>query len=538
MDKKKRKIIQLVMIVLIVGILFLCTILNVYSFRNSCVEAEADNTAVILSSITERLEYGLRYGRELDNYYDIDKVFSDVEKYCRAEEYYIFDTGLSPLYGTPPAEEMLEGLPEQIDQKQINEEHRMIWASHGKQHIVLPIHNAGGIAGYIGVSYEISQAEALTREYASRMYLYALIAALTGIVLFEILFRRTEHTDDRKVLRRLVMTTIIIVNASNSLSSYIVLNAGYEALSAEVADGLLEQSADNMERLLAAGVYYSDISDLDAYFRRVADTSAQVSTIALVREAPGDRMVRALPADGEGETRFLTAEISMPYVRAKVRTALINVIVTTITSMMIAMEILIFLVDLLVGERKNRRIRIKKDKDLTLETVGIVRGLSFCFAGFRFMAVAFMSIVLTEIYRPVTIFGYQVPYEILMSFPMSAQVFISMITSYVSGIVIYRRGWKGSAIGGVIMMCCGTLASSFASEPVSFILAQMLIGTGLGFAKMGIDVFAIVVASEKDMPEYTASSNAAIIVGYSCSASLGALIASTFGYSGAYLVMT
>ena len=125
-----------------------------------------------------------------------------------------------------------------------------------------------------------------------------------------------------------------------------------------------------------------------------------------------------------------------------------------------------------------------------------------------------------------------------MSLPLSAQVFISMITSYISGSVIGKFGWKKSTLGGMIVMIVGTFVSSLAREPIPFILAQMIMGTGLGFAKMGIDIYAVVVSSERDMPAYTAGANAGIIVGFSASAALGALIASIFGYSGAYVVMT
>ena len=113
-----------------------------------------------------------------------------------------------------------------------------------------------------------------------------------------------------------------------------------------------------------------------------------------------------------------------------------------------------------------------------------------------------------------------------------------MITSYISGSVMSKRGWKNAALFGVLVMSAGTLASAFASAPVPFILAQMCVGVGLGFAKMGIDVYAVVVSSEADMSVYTANSNASIIVGFSCSALIGALLAGIFGYSGAYIVMS
>ena len=68
MNKRKKELFQLVIAVFIFAIVFLSAVLNAFAFRSNCVEAEGENAASMLKFITERVEYGLRYGRELDNY--------------------------------------------------------------------------------------------------------------------------------------------------------------------------------------------------------------------------------------------------------------------------------------------------------------------------------------------------------------------------------------------------------------------------------------------------------------------------------------
>lgn len=549
MDKKKSRLFQFIIVIFIFAIIYLSAILNAYAFRGNCVEAEGENAASMLAFLTERVEYGLRFGRQLENYYGIDEVFDDIKQYCGAEECYVLDKELTPLYGEEISGNRVKEISDQVELMKAGGETLSLWERRGQQHILLAISGTEGTAGYIGIRYGLSRVYEISGIYEKKIYIAALVASVVGAILFLILFHARKHGFQTKVIRRLVMEALLVACILSVISTYIVLRNGYETLASDVAQSLIRQNGENIERLVASGVYYSDMQGIDEFFKRITDDSEQVENIALseIRGSEGSEdllvagengIARQLPVDGEGISYVLTAAVSRQYVSGKVQRAVINVVIAMLSAVMISLEILIFLTDLLNGSRKDRKRSVANEKHETIEHLGIVRGLSFFFASFRYMAVAFMSIVLAEIYRPVTVLGHQIPYEILMSIPLSSQVFISMLTSYLSGRVISKKGWKTSALYGVAIMICGTLFSAIANEPVTFILAQMLIGTGLGFAKMGIDIYAVMVSSQEDMSVYTSSANAAIIVGYSCSASIGALIASIFGYSGAYVMMS
>ena len=538
MNKRKKELFQLVIAVFIFAIVFLSAVLNAFAFRSNCVEAEGENAASMLKFITERVEYGLRYGRELDNYYGINTVIDDIKYYCGAKECYVLDERLNQLYGDSLSESLKKEYEDQVELMTVNSENISLWEKHGNQNILLAVDGNDKTEGYIGISYSVKKAAEISGIYEKNIYISALIAAVIGTGIYLILYHVIRHEHKTKRLRLIIMAALLAACLFSALSTYLVLMSGYRTLATEVAGSLLDQNGENIERLVSSDVYYSDMKGIDDYLNRISDDCEQVESIKLTEVATGEAIVRKLPADSEGVSKVLTAEISNQYVMKKVRRAVINVLITLLSAVMISLEILVFLTDLLNGEKKERKKIRTNEKHETIEHLGIVRGLSFFFASFRYMAIAFMSIVLVEIYRPVYIFGHQIPYEILMSIPLSSQVFISMITSYLSGHIIHKRGWKSTTIFGIAIMICGTVFSAFADEPVTFILAQMLMGIGLGFAKMGIDIYSVVVSSETDMATYTSGANAALIVGYSCSASIGALIASIFGYSGAYIVMS
>ena len=87
---KAKKWIFIVIIGLFIAVVvFFNTVLNMSSFRSSYVEAETENNLVVLETILENIEYGLRYGKELENYYGLDSVFADTEKYCHSDAFFV-----------------------------------------------------------------------------------------------------------------------------------------------------------------------------------------------------------------------------------------------------------------------------------------------------------------------------------------------------------------------------------------------------------------------------------------------------------------
>ncbi|MBR5344406.1 MAG: MFS transporter [Clostridia bacterium] len=523
--KAKKWIFVVIIGLFIAAVVFFNTVLNMSSFRSSYVEAETENNLVVLETILERIEYGLRYGKELDNYYDLESIFADTEKYCHSDAFFICDTECTGLYGV----EVPSWASSEI------KENPTTYEEDGNTWLLSPIHKGTETAGYVGIRFTVDLDEA--SELTDRMYRTAIWISAGGILLFVILFLLVKHQMKPKLLLRIIIPVVLAVNLLIVLNVHFAIRDGYQSIANRMAEKLITRSADDINALIGKGVRYSDISDTEETFRRLTELE-QIDNAGMAVAEEDGAITTPLVTDSEGVQYYLSVRVSDSYVNGKVMSATLNVVVSSVTAIMIAYELLIFLMGVLVEEKRDRRHRHEQTGEVDLEHVELVRGLSFFFATFRYMSVAFMAVVLAQIYIPVRIFGYEIPYEIVMSLPLSMQVLISMLTSFLSGLLIDRRGWKRITMFGVLIMTVGTLLSSFAKEPIPFILAQMVVGTGLGFAKMGIDVYAVTVSSEHNMSIFTANSNAAIIVGFSCAASVGALLAGVFGYSGAYLVMT
>lgn len=544
----------------IAAFLMLSSFFNAQSFRNSFAETAAMDNAVVAGGVVSQLEYTLKYGKTLDNYYGIESVFEELHRYCAyADRMYLVDGTGTVLYTDAEAGASGSGMssysmPKELDgyleeMKETGE--NAIWTEEGSQQLLLPVRTGdGAVAAALGITYPTAVLDSRISAYTDEIYQNAVLASAAGILLFLGLFFLIRKNPNQKKLKRVIIPTILISNAVFGILSYGVFRSGYMEIARSTADIFGTKITYDIDRVVSQGVPYGELYGMDRYFKDILRDTGQIDSVHLrpgtgtgtnlemeMKASGLEDMVYELPADSTGKSACLVMTPSESYIRSRLRDLLLNVAVSVITSLMIAGEVVSFILALLSTEGRRKRGTVRQKEDRTYQPLGIVRGLSFFFAMFQYMATAFVSIVLASIYKPIVVFGYELPYDIVMALPLSIQILTSLFTAWLSGTLINRNGWKPIAVSGVLIMSAGTVSAAMSTEPYLFLLSQVIIGTGLGLAKTSFDIYAVLIASDEDMERYTSNSNAGIIIGMSCSSAIGAVIAGSFGYSGAYLVM-
>ncbi len=547
-NKKRNLLFILIISLTISALLGISSVLNIVSFRNTYVEATASSSAIVASGTVNKIEYTLKYGKSLDNYYGIEELFNELQDlYGYLDQVFIADETGAVLYRTAFTEDAAP--PEQladIARYNIVSGDNQIWLEGNIQQILLPIRDrAGTVIASLGISYDIAMLDGMISEYVDDALLYTAVAIAAGISLLVVLFYVVRHGFQFRPLLFIVILVVLAANIIFGVTAYQVFSDGYRALTHHTSDIFYDKIRADMEGVIVKGVGYDELEGMDQYFSDMVERTDELELIALAQPdetASDPAYVRFYPlaADGHGNTARLKIQVSRQYVDSKITTILIEIAVSIITAFMIAAEVIIFILAAVTSTEKVTRLRAKavvKDKDTCYQPYGIVRGLAFFFSMFRYMAMAFVSLVIIEIYRPLVIFGMEIPYELVISLPLTAQMISSMIGSYLSGKVSDRFGWKVAACGGMLLMAAGSLCSAMSSSCLPFIGSQLLFGLGLGVSKTAVDLYAVMVSSEQKMEEYTSNANASGVVGLSCASAIGAIIAGALGYSGAYYVM-
>ncbi|MFV0412066.1 MAG: MFS transporter [Oscillospiraceae bacterium] len=526
----------------------LSSVLNIISFRNTYLEATAASNAIVADGTVNKIEYTLRYGRNLDNYYGIDDLFEELQSlYGYLGSVYITGTNGDILY-----KEVFSGA-EFSPPQELNEHLQSIlaaggtqaWLEEDTQQLLLPIRDKAGqtIAG-LGFGYPTSAVGNDIREYTHSAVLYTLAAIAVGIVLLVGLFFLVRHRFQFSRLLTIVIFVVIIANVFFGINISNVFTSGYMAMTRQMS-GIYHQKIQNdVEGVINSGIAYAELEGMDLYFEDMVAATQEIEHISMGLQVGASQSayvnIYEFPPDDTGAKSYLQIEVSRTYVESKIKGILVEIAVSIVTALMIAAEVIIFILAIFTGGGKVSRLRaqtIHKEKNVSYQPYGVVRGLAFFFSMFRYMAMAFVSLVIIEIYRPIYIGNHQIPYALVISLPLTAQMFSSMLGAYLSGKLCGRAGWKPAACLGILLMALGSLLCGLVHSPVPFIGCQLIFGLGLGISKTAVDLYSVVVASDGQMETYTSNANAATVVGLSCASAIGAIIASALGYSGAYLVM-
>ncbi|MBQ5771567.1 MAG: MFS transporter [Clostridia bacterium] len=546
-NRKRNLLFILIISITISLLLSLSSVLNIVSFRNTYVEATASSNAVVASGTVNTIEYTLKYGKSLDNYYGMEELFEELQElYGYLDLTYIADSEAKVLYASDFQKDA--GMPSELKDylsAALETKQTQIWLEGSSQQMLLPIRDrAGNAIAALGISYDVNMLNETIQNYVDDSVLYTVIAIAFGVCMLILLFFLIRHGFNYKPLLLIVIAVVVTANIVFGITAYKVFSNGYLALTHQTSDIFCQKILSDVDSVVSQGVKYDELEGMDQYFEDLVSRTQELESISLTHGAAGENSefinTYALAPDAAGNEASLVIEVSQKFVEGKITTILIEIVVSIITALMIAAEVIIFILAALTSKEKVCRLRAKavvKEADKCCQPVGIVRGLSFFFSMFRYMAMAFVSLVIIDIYRPVTVFGFTLPYELVISLPLTAQMVTSMLGSYISGKISDRAGWKTAACAGIALMAVGSVFSALSKAPLMFVLSQLIFGLGLGVGKTAMDLYAVMVSSEEKMEDFTSGANASCIVGLSCASAIGAIIAGALGYSGAYLVM-
>lgn len=524
-----------IMIAMLVSI---TSILNIVSLRNKYIETVAENNAIVSTGVVNSLEYSLKYGKSLENFYGIDDLLIEVKDICPyVDKVYIVDDSEEIRYEKKFKEDTtnkIEDISEYFN-KLINlDERYQYWIDQNYQNILIGIRDKDGVTiGALGINYNNELLNNEFKPIANKLIISTIIPILMGIIIFIILFEIIKHNFEFKRLLAIIIPIIICSSIACGVLSYSIYKNAYTDLTLQTADMFYKKIEMDIHKVTDKGIKLEEIVGFESYFSEMIAETDQIEHVALTdHKATDDYIYYSLVKN----RNFIKIKKSKQFITDKLKDIIIEIIVSIITAILIAAEVMFFIISIfthITELSKDKKRTVYKDIDKDVLPVGIVRGLFFFFAMFQYMSMAFVPVVMAEIYRP--IFG--LPYEIVMCIPITAQIFVSIFSAWICGKIITKRGWRPVAMFGMTFMIIGAIMASFSSEPILFICAQIVLGFGLGCAKTSFDIFGVIVPSSKNIEEYTSSSNAGLIVGMSCSAAIGGIIASVVGFSGAFLVM-
>lgn len=528
--------------------------LNIFSFRQNYTTSIVRNYALIGQEAVRKIEYALKYGKDIGNFYGIKDILGEIAYHTE---------GNSKAGIIMPDGKMLYAFAES-DKKEIDWctllEKGKSSSSEGdisyfsilendSHYVFLPIREGQTeTIAYLAIVFDDELVWSKTEIYINRLLLYLIsLTLLAGIIFAALLWRgRVFSFDESKNKKSLLKTVLIlvgIIQIGYGFLNYQIFKEGYLSLAEEnvaTMSGILQQ---NIGDVVEKGVPYDKLYGLDNYLQTIDDSMPEINGIRLGYEdgrtlyaTPGyeakdvkdQGMVYSveLLEDVYKHKSIVSVGLSSDYLAEKVKNILLDMLSMLAVSIFFLVEITLFGLVFLEGKIKNS-IRINKVFD-----VGRIRPLTFIVYTASSLSAAFIPLAMKKLYQPIL----NLPEGVVIGLPISAEMLCALITTIYAGSRIDRAGWKPFFSVGVIVLAVGNIVSSLVTNGLLFIAARGITGAGFGLMLMGMRTYIIGSPLIEERTKGIAGMNAGALAGLSCGAVTGAMFADRIGFEPVFLL--
>ncbi|MBP2627134.1 MAG: Major Facilitator Superfamily Protein [Firmicutes bacterium] len=555
MRKKNSKLLFLIVSLLIlIIVLGFSGSLYVSFFNNNYVKSVIASHSVAGGEAVRKIEYAMRYGKPLTNFYGIEKMLTEIKQGSPmvVNVRIILPDGavLYDINGIVEEQHIGSKLAHSADfhVTEEGEKYRII-TGDSKYEVFLPIKDRQGWVGNLNITFDGNSITAQTTEYLHQtvqtIVIIALLAALCFI--FVIYAVPLVSANGDLMTRRLIVLVLVVLSLAQVISGlYNILL--FKNFYAEVARHNTAVTAKiiqkNVESIGSKGVDYRELYHIEDWLNQIIAAVPEIDSVYIKNSSTGvlygtsrgnssNEAVSqvAMPpeyayevpllTDSTGQEYSLAVVLSSQYLESKIKLVALDALTLLLVSLFFMVEIALFLVWVLQRNVNNNGMQDQGTDFL------IIRPLAYVFLISWGMSVSFIPVMMLDFDQPLL----GLSKGVILGLPLSVEAFTSILSTMITGYLIDRQGWKPSFIYGLIIFGAGTLLSAFSWSEITFILSRGMTGIGYGFSWMSLRGLAAMAPSGEGRATAFAGLNAGIYAGINCGVVLGAMLTERVGFS-------
>lgn len=529
--------------------------LNIYSFQQTYTDSVVENYALAGREAVREIEYALKYGKDIDNFYGIkeDILQAVSERMAGQGGVLIVKPDGAACYSLNTANQTRENAASLIPKA----EQELTTAAQGyvslqQDHhfyVFMPVNNdLGSIEAYFTLIFDQSLIGAKMESYFRRLLLCLIGLTVLAGLLFTGLLRKGKLVDGegrirQKVLLRNVLILLGVIQIVYGYLNYQIFQQGYLSVAQEkaaVLSGVLQQ---NIGGVTAKGVPYQDLYGLAEYLQTIDASLPEIDGITLTDEKgtvlyttsgltgssgleTGSAYTLELPADQRGNGAMIGVHLSAGYLAEKTKHILLDMLSILAVSIFFLVEITLF--GFVFLERKFQRPEnLAKSRD-----VNKIRPLSFMVYGACNMAIAFIPLAMKNLYLA----NWGWPVGVVVGLPITAEMLCALLATIYAGGKVDKIGWKPVFMIGIAVLSLGNILSGVVGAAWLFMAARGIAGAGFGAMLMGLRAYVIAFSSAEARAQGIAGMNAGALAGISCGAVTGAMVADRLGFAPVFMI--
>lgn len=504
------------------------------SLRSATLEGTRASAAVAATSLESRMVMGVRFGKKLETYHNVDRLLTSVGQ-AAGMPLAVLDARGKVLHhwGRFP---LLPDISERLPQ----EDRTATLALKTGELLLEPVTDREGhVAGHIAVWMPASELDATLRGlFRQQLTFQAGLAAAGILLLFLCLGLRRGGGMPRNLC---IAVFLLLMLANGALALHTVSHQHIQGLRDDAAHtGAI--LTEDLNRLLLVGVSLDDTSRLASYLAMI--TARHDDNIVLEILAPSGTVYASshgagpapelLPQGREFPLLELAASFAVSgdaqeqgwRLRASLtRAAWLERLVANGLDILTLVAIsLIFMVEMFLLLARSLEARQQGSTHTHAHRSALFRPLMFVFILAMDMTISFIPLRMAELAT-----SGPIPRDVLLGLPISAEMGMTGLSVLVAGAWLKRKGARPPLMTGIACMALGYLASMLAPDPWMFIAARALVGLGYGLSLLTAQAYTVRDGKLADM-------FAGVYAGSLCGSALGAMLAERLGYGPVFAI--
>lgn len=528
-------------------VLLFTMLLTTSAFRHNYVAARMTGYAVVGSQTADKLEYALKYGKPLDNFYEADRLLSELRQSVGARHAAILSPAGEVLAtdGAASGVTLPTWLARQL-QSAKQDGHSYFEEKGARQYwLTMPVRRegSGAPAGWLCLTLDQTRLEQEMRAYTNRLlpalYAIAAAAALGQLLLSGRYFSRLQDAREAKRFMVLTLGLAALMQAGFGAASYRLFADAYVAMSRTTTAVVTQMARADLERI-SRYVPYSRMAAVDGFLSEIVRDVPQLAFVRLTDASGAVVGCSAQPCAGDAPAAFvdrlnlspdlgqagaeLTVAVNSGYIGDRLREIVVDTATVLVTSFLFMFEATLFLFLSLGGQAAGG--------DAGAWTSGTARPVGFLVAASAYLSAAFVPLVVRRFNQGLL---WMEPQETI-AFVASAEMLAGGLGALGAGSLLNRFRWRAVFAGAIPFMVGGMVLSGLATGVLPFVVARLLAGSGFMAATMSLRGYVSDLATAEGRSAAFSNLAAGFSAGTASGAVVGALLADRLSFGPVFLV--
>ncbi len=518
--------------------------LNLLGYHKQQLTTILSNHEMVGEHLAAQIQRSLHFGKPLANFVGMENILSKGLILSEGSDFIsVYNLEGKQLYAV--GEKMVPS-PLWFTDGTVADKKSRHFRTNDSHFVVLPLYGISSeVKGFLCFGFsdkQLRRAEKITSEKAVVFFLWCSLGAV--IVLFvAIWLGRSFAGDNQKAMTWVFMIVLSVSQLACSWYVVRLFQADYLQLTrikAEISGNLVKR---DVELLLSKGLALQKLRLLDKQLEEEVAPVPELAYLAVLNadrqllyhggapRQPDEGFFQRLPLQREGKSvGYIEVGLSRVFVQQAVREIVYNSLTIVLICLLVAMELLFFLLDQLYN--RTSVVRKEKQKHQVQTGITLVRMAIFAYVLAASLSQSFIPLQMECLYRPL----WGLSKEFLVGLPLSLEMLGGTLVLLPAGRWIDVKGWHYPFLTGVLLSACGMFFSGFSEEPLTFIVSRFVVGVGYGLSWMSAQGFVVQHASSEDKTRQISLMVAGIFSGVICGSGMGGVLAEHLGFERVFFI--